>query len=122
EMALLAKLPVDGDISFQRFCLLKKFCRSLRLQNVPITHFLRLPGLSGASAGESQGKIESMIQGLFVAVLFFRESDRVGDYFWKYAILIKEKVEISGYPKKLSFELLQPLLKLLIMKPLPSEK
>lgn len=63
-----------------------------------------------------------MIQGLFVVALFFRESDRVADYFWKYAILIKEKVEISGYPKKLSFELLQPLLKLLIMKPLPSEK
>jgi hypothetical protein len=76
-MALLAQFPVDDDMSFQRSCLLKKlrpifpigkFPLGPDLKFVPITRFPRMTGLSGASAAESQGKIESMIQGLFMMI------------------------------------------------------
>jgi hypothetical protein len=89
-MALLAQLPVDDDMSFQRSCLLKKL-RSISpmgifplgkdFKSVPNTRFPRMTALSGASEAESQGKIESMIQGLFIVVLFLGESDCVAAFF-----------------------------------------
>jgi hypothetical protein len=74
-MALLAQLPVDDDMSFQRSCLLKKAAADVsdweisagdrsnlspafvRRHSKNHRHFPRMSGLSGASAAESQGKI-----------------------------------------------------------------